>query len=274
MTTILDNTDAIARTLAGIAVEAGALLQRLRSQAIVATVKPDGTPASEADLAAETLILKRLTEIWPDIPSVAEESGGAIRESQPFFLIDPLDGTRDYLTPEGEYSVNIALIVHRRPVAAVIAAPANRRVWIAGTVAAHTSIPKDAAGALDWEPICTRPRPMDGLIVLGSRRHGDAVTQSCLATLPVRETKTVSSAVKFGLIACGEADLYIRCGATMEWDTAAGDHILERAGGGLIAPDGSPFLYGRVSHDYRNGPFAAFGDTTLRSIIALPRHIS
>ncbi len=269
-------SDAIARRLAAIALEAGLLLQRMRSTIAAAKTKSDGSPSTEADLAAEALILKRLTEFRPDIPTVAEESGGKFQPMQPFFLIDPLDGTRDYLRPTGEYCVNIALIAERRPIAAAIAAPEWGKVWCAGTSAMQAILPPSSLDALPdpdtmpWGPIRTRPHPLSGLVALSSRSHKDAATAACLASLPIQEVKTVSSAVKFCLIAAGEADIYIRCGTTMEWDTAAGEHILERAGGCLIAPGGSSFLYGRTDHGLRNGAFAALGDPTLAGSIVLP----
>ena len=112
--------------------------------------------------------------------------------------------------------------------------------------------------------------PEAGLLALGSRRHGDPESTACLAALPVLETRSAGSALKFGLIAAGEADIYVRCGPTMEWDTAAGDHIVTAAGGRVVIPGGGPIRYGRFAAGYRNGPFAALGDPILADSLALP----
>ena len=115
-----------------------------------------------------------------------------------------------------------------------------------------------------------RAAPATGLVALVSRRHGDPETERCLAHFPVTERRTASSAAKFGLLASGEADLYIRCGPTMEWDTAAGDHILTCAGGVVVGPDRQPLAYGRAERGFLNGAFAALGDPGLAVRLALP----
>jgi 3'(2'), 5'-bisphosphate nucleotidase len=113
------------------------------------------------------------------------------------------------------------------------------------------------------------PAP-DGWVALGSRRHGDPETERCLARLPVARSVAVSSAAKFCLIASGEADIYVRCGPTMEWDTAAGDHVLTRAGGSVTGPDGRALRYGRAERGYRNTAFVALGDPSRVPEVALP----
>ena len=179
-----------------------------------------------------------------------------------------MDGTKDYLTGRGEYSVNIALIAGNRPVAAAIAAPGAGRVWAAGD---RTEVADVAEDALEgWRVAATRPARSDNLVVLGSRRHGDAATELCLADLPSAKQVAVSSAYKFCLIASGEADLYVRCGPTMEWDTAAGDHVVARAGGRVFGPGGGPLTYGHGERGFLNGPFAAVGDPALAAVLRLP----
>ncbi len=121
-----------------------------------------------------------------------------------------------------------------------------------------------------FTPIEVRPVPQDGLVALVSRRHNDEATEACLSTLSIATRLTASSALKFCLIASGEADIYVRCGPTMEWDTAAGDHILTRAGGIVIGPGGAPLSYGCEQGGYRNGPFAALGDPALARRLSLP----
>ena len=263
----LDDHDSIAHQLADIAIEAGELLRRMESDAGAPRIKGDGSPTTAADLAAEDLILSHLARIWPGVPLVAEETANQAAPGEHFFLVDPLDGTKDFIHGTGEYTVNIALIAGTRPVAGVVAAPALGRIWIAGKSAQAGNI---APGAIAWSPLKVRPAPATGLIALVSRRHGDEASDACLATLSIGTRRTASSALKFCLIAAGEADIYVRCGPTMEWDTAAGDHILSRAGGAVIGAGGGPLRYGQEHAGYRNGPFAALGDPALARRLSLP----
>src|SRR3712207_4217291 len=181
----------IALRLGAVAVEAGRLLQRFRASREFRT-KADGSPTTPADLAAEELILRRLEEAWPGVPAIAEETANAAEPGEMFFLVDPLDGTRDFLHGEGEYSVNIALVAKDRPVAAAVASPALGRVWIAGADARAAAIPADG-DALAWEPIRVRPAPRGGLVALVSRRHGDTATEACLKALSIGTLRTASS---------------------------------------------------------------------------------
>lgn len=261
----------IAAALAEIACAAGEILRRYHRGPCPHALKPDGTPWSAADVEAEDLIVAALAERFPGIAVVAEERaarGGAAAPAGTFFLVDPLDGTRDFLAGTPDYSVNIALVTGARPVAAALAAPGLARVWWAGTTAVEAPVVAGRPGS--GRPVHARPVPEAGLLALGSRRHGDAATETCLAALPVMETRQVGSALKFGLIAAGEADLYVRCGPTMEWDTAAGDHIVAAAGGCVVVPGGGPIRYGQHGPDHRNGPFAALGDPALAPLLALP----
>lgn len=264
----LRDLDATARRLGLIAAEAGRLLANVVDRAQGHAAKPDGSPSTRADRDSERLILGRLAESWPDIPAVAEESALPQTACRLFFLVDPLDGTRDYLAGDGEYSVNIALVAEDRPVAAAIAAPADGRVWAAGLSAQVAALTPD--GPAEWHPVRTRPAAPEGAVALVSRRHGDPDTEQCLRALPVAGRRTASSALKFCLIASGEADIYVRCGPTMEWDTAAGDHILSRAGGVVVGPAG-PLTYGHCGRGFLNGPFVALGDPSLAGRVALPR---
>jgi 3'(2'), 5'-bisphosphate nucleotidase len=263
-----EDPDAVALRLAEIAIEAGELLRRMESGAEQARIKDDGTPTCAADLAAERLILSRLAGLWPDVPAVAEETANQAAPDDFFFLVDPLDGTSDFLRGTGEYTVNIALISGDRPVAGVVAAPAMGRIWIAGREAQAGEI--GPADSIEWRPLKVRAAPPSGLVALVSRRHGDQASDACLSVLSIGTRRTASSAMKFCLIASGEADVYVRCGPTMEWDTAAGDHILTRAGGLVIGAGGGTLSYGREEDGYKNGPFAAVGDPTLARRLSLP----
>ncbi|SFM09203.1 3'(2'),5'-bisphosphate nucleotidase CysQ family protein [Methylobacterium pseudosasicola] len=262
----------IAAALAEIACAAGEVLRRYHRGPCPHALKPDGSPSSAADVEAEALIVAALAARFPGIAVIAEEGTAAddlvVRPAQNFFLVDPLDGTRDFLAGTPDYSVNIALVAGERPVAAALVAPGLGRVWWAGQASVEAPVIEGRPGA--GRPVHARPAPRSGLVALGSRRHGDLETATCLAALPVSETRQSGSALKFGLIASGEADVYVRCGPTMEWDTAAGDHILTAAGGCVVVPGGGPILYGRYRAGYRNGPFAALGDPDLAATLALP----
>ena len=262
----------IAAALAEIACAAGVILQGYHRGPCPNALKADGSPWSAADVEAENLIIAALAERFPGIAVIAEERAQgaepAARKAEHFFLVDPLDGTRDFLAGTPDYSVNIALVAGDRPVAAALAAPGLGRVWWAGAAASEAAIVAGRPEA--GRPVHARPAPEAGLVALGSRRHGDPETDACLAALPVRETRQVGSALKFGLIAAGEADIYVRCGPTMEWDTAAGDHIVAAAGGCVVVPGGGPIRYGQHGPDHRNGPFAALGDPALAPRLARP----
>ena len=260
----LDDT---AQRLGVIAAEAGRLLAAVSDRAGGRQVKSDGSPTTAADLASEALILERLRAAWPEVPVVAEESAGAEVGAGLFFLVDPLDGTKDFLSGAGEYSVNIALVAGHRPVATAIAVPSVGRVWTAGNDARVWTMPAD--GIAEPVSVSVRNAPPAGLVALVSRRHGDMETEACLSAVPVAERRTASSAYKFCLIASGEADIYVRCGATMEWDTAAGDHIVTTAGGIVLGPAG-PLTYGRRESGFLNGPFMALGEPPLAARLRLP----
>jgi 3'(2'), 5'-bisphosphate nucleotidase len=264
------DTDAIALRLAEIALEAGQVLRRLETALIEKHIKDDGSPTTAADLAAEELIIRRIRQAWDGVPVIAEETSSTVKADDYFFLVDPLDGTGDFIHGTGEYSVNIALIRNGRPIAAVVAAPAMGHVWIAGRTALSGPIPENLDGEVAWQDVRSRPAPERDLVALVSRRHGDHATEACLSTLSIGTRRMASSALKFCLIASGQADVYVRCGPTMEWDTAAGDHILSRAGGCVIGPGGALLTYGHEERGYRNGPFAALGDLALAPRLALP----
>jgi len=260
--------DRIAATLTEIACEAGEILRSYHGGDCPHVLKRDGSPASLADTASEAMILAALARHWPDIPVVAEETAYDRPPSELFFLVDPLDGTKDFLAGNHEYSVNIGLVQGDRPVASALAAPGLGRVWGGGGGAFEAAIVSGRPGA--HRAIAVRPVPADGLVALVSNRHGDAETEACLSALPLGGRRRAASALKFCLIASGEADIYVRCGPTMEWDTAAGDHVLTSAGGCVVASSGQPITYGHHARHYRNGPFAALGDRTYASRLALP----
>lgn len=253
-----------------IALEAGAEIMRLYDQGFAVETKSDASPVTEADRAAEAIILKGLVALTPDIPVVAEEEAAAGRLpdiGQRFFLVDPLDGTKEFISRNGEFTVNIALIENGIPVAGVVYAPALGRIfWGAQDTGAFTG--EIVNGHIDnTRPIHVRPAPPEGLLAIGSRSHGAQETQAWLKAYKVSDFVSAGSSLKFCLLATGEADIYPRLGRTMEWDTAAGHAILNAAGGKVTRLDGSPFLYGKRNQpqdtDFANPNFVAFGDPDL-----------
>jgi 3'(2'), 5'-bisphosphate nucleotidase len=251
--------------LARIAYDAGAIILRHYAQEIVAHKKEDHSPVTDADVEAEKFILSRLRHLVPDIPIVAEESvaaGHTPKTKSHFFLVDPLDGTKEFISRNGEFTVNIAEIIDGKPVRGVVHAPAKERLFFGETLSGAFEISAKPGGAPDFaeaRPIHVRPAPKNGLVAVASRTHRDKKTDEYLAHYPVREFITAGSSLKFCLVATGEADIYPRHGTTMEWDTAAGHAVLAAAGGTMTKLDGSPFHYGKVAEKYENPHFVARG---------------
>jgi 3'(2'), 5'-bisphosphate nucleotidase len=210
-----------------------------------------------ADEAAERLIVERLARLTPDVPIVAEEMVAAGRVPErlggTFWLVDPLDGTREFVSRNGEFTVNIALVRDGRPALGVVHVPAQGLTY-AGAGPGHATRRR---GGGRPEPIACRPLPADGAVVLASRSHLTAETTAWLDGVKVKSLAQAGSAVKFCLVAAGEADLYPRLGRTMEWDTAAGHAVLLAAGGSVETLDGRPLGYGKPGLD--NPHFIARG---------------
>jgi 3'(2'),5'-bisphosphate nucleotidase len=256
--------DRIAEIFGRIALAAGRVVMDVYAGAAHARLKPDSSPVCDADEAAEATILAALARELPGMPVVAEEAtakGVAPRCGARFVLVDPLDGTREFLARNGEFTVNLALIENGAPVAGAVYAPAQERLWLGGTTASVcTAAPGAALPAASMRrPILARKAPSEGLAALCSRSHGEAGTEDFLRKLPVVSRINVGSSLKFCLIAEGEADVYPRFGPTMEWDVAAGDAVLRAAGGRMQRPDGTSFVYGKQADGFRNGPFVAWG---------------
>ena len=227
--------------------------------------KADLSPVSEADERAEAIILAGLKLCAPGIPVLAEEAAAAgvvPAVDGRFILVDPLDGTREFISRNGEFTVNIALIEGGRPVAGVVYAPTLGRLWTGHDIAEVCTIApgQRLAEGKQRRTIHTRAAPAEGYVALASRSHCDEATETFLARLPIADRRGAGSSLKFCAVAEGEADVYPRFGPTMEWDTAAGDAVLRAAGGVVLAVSGGPLLYGKTSLDYRNGGFIAWGD--------------
>lgn len=250
--------------LANIAIEAGPVVMEEYARAADSRIKSDGSPVTAADERAEAVIRASLERLSPDVPIVAEEavaSGGVIAAADRFFLVDPLDGTKEFLRRNGEFTINIALIADRCPIAGAVYAPAIERLWFAGARAFVCQCPVGLPlpASAEWRELRTRRAP-GALVALASRSHTDAQTEAFLASLPIEGRRAAGSSLKFCVVAEGEADVYPRFGPTMEWDTAAGDAVLRAAGGAVLQADGQPLLYGKLAAGLRNGSFIAWGD--------------
>jgi 3'(2'),5'-bisphosphate nucleotidase len=257
--------DAIAETFAEIALEAAVAVMAVYASDSHARRKADKSPVCDADENAEAIILERLAVCLPDLPVLAEEATAHGKETisgSTFILVDPVDGTREFLEHNGEFTINIGLIVDGAPQAGVVYAPALKRLWIGGAKAFSCTVAPGAAlpSADQRREIHVRPAPPQGLTALASRSHSDPETEAFLAGLAVRERRAAGSSLKFCAVAEGEADVYPRFGETMEWDTAAGDAILRAAGGIVVDRDRRPLRYGKAEAQFRNGPFVAWGD--------------
>ncbi|WP_337877452.1 3'(2'),5'-bisphosphate nucleotidase CysQ [Elioraea sp.] len=229
---------------ARLAREAAAAIMAARRAGVTVARKQDRTPVTEADHRAEALIVAGLRAATPDIPVIAEEEIAAGRAERPgvrFWLVDPLDGTRDFAAGRDEFAVCIGLVEDGRPMLGAVALPATGELFL-GQVG-RGAWKQDAAGR---RPIAARrPRP-EGLTVFASRHHADDPRLArYLADLPVARVLHAGSALKFCRIAEGAADLYPRFGRTMEWDTAAPQAVVEAAGGSVRTADGAPLRYGK-----------------------------
>ena len=235
---------------------AGAAILDIYRQDFNVRHKTDESPVTRADEQAEAIIEERLAAATPDIPIIAEERCAAegLPSSAPqrFWLVDPLDGTKEFIRRNGEFTVNIALIEGERSVLGVVHLPSQGVTYAA------------AGSAARWrngeapQPIKSRPLPPRGAVVVHSRSHADEKRLAeYVATLPGAERRLAGSALKFCLLAAGEADLYPRFGPTAEWDTAAGQAVLEAAGGAVATLDGAPLRYGKPG--FRNPDFIARG---------------
>lgn len=247
----------LALRLAAIAREAGEAILEIYDAPGAVREKADHSPVTAADEAAERLILARLEALSPKYPIVAEESVAAGRIPKvghgPFWLVDPLDGTLEFVHRMGEFTVNIGLIEDGRPTLGVVYLPAQGKAYLGcGPGKAWRIVGSGAP-----QPIVARPAPAEGLIAVASRSHRDAKTEAFLAEKNIESWMPAGSALKFCLIAEGAADVYPRFGRTMEWDTAAGHAVLAAAGGRVHDLDGRELRYGKP--DFANPAFIAEG---------------
>ena len=247
----------LTEALADIAEDAARVILPYWRNGVVAESKADDSPVTRADREAEALILERLEAAWPGVLSVAEEAaaiGGLPSEgAEMFWLIDPLDGTRGFIEGRESYTVNIALIHNGAPVAGVVTAPATGTTWRSGAPGAGAFRRRFGEG---WQAIKVRERPAQPCALL-SHSMTDEESQRLATRHGCVQWQGTDSSLKFCLIAEGRFDAYPRTGPTSEWDTAAGQAVLEAAGGRVMAEDGQPLRYGKSC--FANGPFVALG---------------
>ncbi len=250
---------ALVDALVAVMREAGDLIEAVRVAGFETRGKTDLSPVTEADERAEALIVSVLTGIDPGTPIVAEEAHAAGHRPLAcarFWLIDPLDGTRDFVAGRAAYSVNIALVEDDVPVLGLVLSPRDGVLW-AGAAGAGAFRERAGGGR---EPIRTRRAALPPTVVV-SHSHLDDATREYLSRMGLVDLEPAGSSLKFCRLAEGSADVYPRYGPTMEWDTAAGDAVLRAAGGAMLGPSRRPFAYGKPG--YRNGAFLAVGDPGL-----------
>ena len=266
-----------------LALRAGEEILKIYAEPFEVENKVDGSPVTKADAAAEEIILAGLAEKFPDIPVVAEEAveaGTLPSAGARYFLVDPLDGTKEFLKKNGEFTVNIALIENGRPVFGVVSAPALDEIYWGGQIEGNGSAETKAfkgtihdGGITDVAPISVRTPPVGGISVLASRSHLSEETSALISRLSVAEQVNVGSSLKLCWVAAGRADFYPRLAPTMQWDIAAGDAVVRAAGGAVVlASTGEDFVY-RVPEnarkdDLRNPFFLAAGCRNLLRDVA------
>lgn len=246
-----------------LAIAAGHEIMDVRENGISAETKADSSPVTEADRRAEQVILRGLAQSFPAIPVVAEEEVAAGRVPDigdgPFMLVDPLDGTKEFINGKTDFTVNIALVAGGIPVVGIVYAPARGTLWAGRPGHAFMA---DVAGATVSNRRAISGAAMGSAVrVVASKSHRTPETDDFIARFEGAETVSVGSSLKFCLLAEGAADIYPRFGRTMEWDTAAGDAVLRAAGGTTVKPDGSAFAYGKRNQaddsDFANSWFIA-----------------
>jgi 3'(2'), 5'-bisphosphate nucleotidase len=263
----------LAEALLPATLAAGRAILDVRAGKLAVESKADSSPVTEADRAAEAIILDGIVRVAPDIPVVAEEAcaaGHLPAVGREFFLVDPLDGTKEFVKGGDDFTVNIALVRDGVPVMGIVHAPAAGTIHV-GTLGDGAWAGRVEGGAVaERRRITVRPCA-DGadVDVVASKSHRTPETDAYIERYPVGGLVSAGSSLKFCLVAEGKADLYPRMGTTMQWDTAAGDAVLRAAGGKVVTVDGAPFRYGPEGADgvaaFRNPWFIAAGAMELKS---------
>jgi 3'(2'), 5'-bisphosphate nucleotidase len=257
----------LVKALTALVSRAGRAILDVAKAGFAARDKADGSPVTAADFAAQDVILDGLARLLPGLPVVSEERAGAHPAIDPhasFALVDPLDGTREFVAGRDEYTVNLALIERGEPRLGLVFLPA-RGVLYRGEAGGFAQRLRLAAGeppeaAQETSPIHARAAPAGGLIATVSRSHLDAATEAFLSRLPIADRIASGSSLKLGVLAEGRADVYPRLAQTHEWDIAAGHAVLAAAGGVVVRPDGAPLTYGHAETRFVVPGFVAWGD--------------
>ncbi len=250
--------------LTTIASRAGAEIMRIRNSGSNPRRKSDSTLVTDADIAAEALIVDSLQRVLPGIPIVSEEDNarGAPSLGRHFILVDPLDGTREFVAGRDEFTVNIAIVENGTPRIGVIGAPARNTIWrgeVGGAAQRLRLAPGEALDRAENTAIAVR-RLAEPRVAVMSRSHLDPATKAFAARWPGLESVSAGSSLKFALIAEGAADIYPRLSPTSEWDIAAGHAIVAAAGGIVVRPDGNPLVYGRTLEKFLVPSFVAWAN--------------
>jgi 3'(2'), 5'-bisphosphate nucleotidase len=254
--------------LTALAIDAGLAIRAIAATSFDQTAKNDGSPVTQADLAADRIIVEGLAKIAPQVPVVSEESADFSKApGDLFFLVDPLDGTKEFVAGRAEYTVNIALVSGGVPVLGIVGAPAMDLLWRgvtalpgAGWTARAERLALSPDGAVQSvEAIHVRPRPDSTCIAAISRSHPDANTAAYIAALGNAVPLEAGSALKFCWVAEGRADLYPRLAQTSEWDVAAGAALVVAAGGRVQDGEGGALRFGHHEAQFRVPGFIAEG---------------
>ena len=253
---------ALMEPLTDLVIRAGAAILAVNRAAMRIEGKLDGSPVTEADLAADRIIAEGLARLVPQVPALSEERAHLAKPpyNGSFFLVDPLDGTKEFVAGRDEFTVNLALVTNGVPLLGIIGAPALGLVWrgLAGRGAERLTVGEKSVSV----PIHTRKLPAPGApwIAAVSRSHGDSRTEAFIAARPGAIRKALGSAVKFGRVAEGEADIYPRLAPTSEWDIAAGHAVVTAAGGRITDAHGAELQFGKGRSDFIVPEFIAWGD--------------
>lgn len=245
------------------AAEAGTKIREMAASGVVARSKPDASPVTDADEAAEAIIEKHLNALLPGVPMIGEEAVAGGSNKKPgttFFLVDPIDGTREFIAKRPEYTVNIGLLIEGTPTLGVIYAPALGELYAGGANGAVKLALSPGAKPESVSHNAIRVRtPPKSMVACVSHSHLDGNTQAWLRKRDISETLKIGSSIKFCRVAEGTADVYPRLAPVSEWDIAAGHAILMAAGGSVRTPEGYPLHYGKKKEDYEVPTFIAAG---------------
>ena len=259
-----DAAAALMEPLTDLVVRAGAAIMAVNRRAMTVAGKADGSPVTDADLAADHIIGDGLAQLMPDVPALSEERAHSARLPYrgSFFLIDPLDGTKEFVAGRNEFTVNLALVTNGTPLLGIIGAPALGLIWGGLVSCGAERLQMEATRIGPAEPIHTHqiPKRGDSWIAAVSRSHGDPRSEAFIASRPGAIRERLGSAIKFGRLAEGAADIYPRLAPTSEWDVAAGHAVVTAAGGKVADAKGARLRFGESQDGFIVPEFIAWGD--------------